>query len=101
MTLRRAVTARLLRLWRDLRAAASLRRTERSVTTYALRVICMALILVVLPLQKLIQLGLIGFILAALKVAVGLAIVAAALALVFAAQEIARRRRKGRGEAPA
>jgi hypothetical protein len=101
MTMRRAVTARLLRLWRDLRAAASLRRTERHPTTYALRLICMALILVVLPLQKLIQLGLIGFILAALKVAVGLAIVTAALALVFAAQEIARRRRKGRGEAPA
>lgn len=101
MTIRRAVSARLLRLWRDLRSVASLRRTEPHPTTYALRLVCVAAILVGLPLQKLIQLGLLGFILAALKVALGVAIVTAAIAVVFAAQEIARRRRKGRGEAPA
>jgi hypothetical protein len=101
MTVSRAVSARLLRLWRDLRAAASLRRTERSATTYALRLICMALILAVLPAKKLMQLGLLGFILAAFKVAVALAIVTAALAVAFAAQELARRRRRARGEAAA
>jgi hypothetical protein len=93
MTVSRAVSARLMRLWRDLREAASLRRTERHPTTYVLRLICMALILVALPLQKLIQLGLPGFILAAIKVALAAAVLTGALAAVFAAQEIARRRR--------
>jgi hypothetical protein len=92
MTLRRAVAARLLRLWRDLRDAADPRRREKRFATWALRVLSMAMILGVIPVWKLIQLGPVGFVLAALKVAFAAALLTAALAAVFAAQEIARRR---------
>jgi hypothetical protein len=48
---------------------------------------------VVIPAKKLIQLGIIGSILALLKTALAVAAVAAMLAVFFAVQEIGRRRR--------
>lgn len=95
--LRAAVRARLLALWADLRAAASLRRREKRLSTYLLRLACMALILIVLPVQKLVQLGLVGFLLATLKTALAAAVVVALLAAVFALDEWRARRAATRG----
>lgn len=93
MTMKRAVAARLMRRWVDLRSVFTVRRWERRPSTYALRLLCLALIVVVLPVKKAMQLGAAGALLAGLKVGVAVALVAGALALVFAGQEWARRRR--------
>ncbi len=95
MTLRRAVAARLLRLARDLAGAATLRRTEARASTYALRLLCLGLLGAV-AVAKAVQLGPLGFALAALKAAAGVALVAGALSAVLALQDIARRGRGGR-----
>jgi hypothetical protein len=88
-----AATARLRELAAGLRGIATLRRHERRTSTYALRLACLALLLVALPVAKLIQLGVLGLVLALLKVAVGVALVAGLLWLTFAAEEWAKRRR--------
>ena len=93
MTLKRIVLARLSRVLRDLQALVTLRRHERRWQTYALRLAVVAMIVVVIPLKKLIQLGIIGSILALVKTALAVGVVAAMLAVFFAVQEIARRRR--------
>ena len=97
MRIGRVVGARLRRLWRDLRSAATLRRHEKRWTTYALRLLVLAL-LVALPLQKLVQLGPIEGALALAKAAVVAALFICALAAWFAASELMRRRsaRSGR-----
>jgi uncharacterized RDD family membrane protein YckC len=92
VTARKVVRARLLGLWRDLRGAATLRRTEKRFAAYALRLLCLFLLLVVLPVAKLVQLGPLGAILAFLKVGVAAALVVAVLAGYFATGEWARRR---------
>jgi hypothetical protein len=91
-----AVKSRMIGLAQDLRAAATLRRTEKSLNGYLMRLFIMGMLLVVLPLKMLIQLGIVGFVLAALKVAVAVGLVALVLAAAFAVGEIARRR-KGAG----
>jgi hypothetical protein len=83
----------LSRVLRDLRALVTLRRHERRWQTYALRLAVVAMIVVVIPAKKLIQLGIIGSILALLKTALAVGAVAAMLAVFFAVQEIGRRRR--------
>jgi uncharacterized RDD family membrane protein YckC len=92
VTVGRVVRARLLALWRDLRGAVTLRRTEKRAAAYALRLLCLVSLLVVLPVAKLVQLGPLGAILAFLKAGVAVALVVAVLATYFAAGEIARRR---------
>jgi hypothetical protein len=94
--IRDAVRARLLAHWADLRGAVTLRRREKRFATYALRLVCVALILVVLPLQKLVQLGLAGFIVALAKVAAVAALVVGLLAVWFAWEEWSRRREAAR-----
>jgi hypothetical protein len=93
MTISRAVRARLLRRWTELRGLVTLRRHEKRWTTYALRLTCLALILVVLPVKKVTQLGVLGALIGFLKVAVAVALVVGVLAAVFAAEEWLRRRR--------
>jgi uncharacterized membrane protein len=93
MTLRRIVLARLARVLRDLRALVTLRRHEARWQTYALRLFVVAMIVVVIPAKKLVQLGIVGSVLALMKTALAIAFVAAMLAVFFAAQELARRRR--------
>ena len=93
MTLRRIVLARLLRVVRDLRALVTLRRHEARWQTYALRLFVVAMIVVVIPAKKLIQLGIVGSILALAKTALAVGLVAALLGVFFAGQEVARRRR--------
>jgi hypothetical protein len=93
MTVSRAVRARLLRRWTELRGLVTLRRHEKRWTTYALRLTCLALILVVLPAKKVMQLGILGSLLGLLKVALAAAAVVGVLAAVFAIEEWMRRRR--------
>jgi hypothetical protein len=93
MTVARAVRIRLLRRWADLRSIVTLRRHEKRRTTYALRLLCLALILVVLPVQKVLQLGVLGALIGFAKVALAALAVIAVLAAVFAVEEWARRRR--------
>ncbi len=95
--IRAVVRARLLALWADLRGAVTLRRSEKRFTTYALRLLCVGLILVVLPVKKLMQLGLVGSVMALIKVALAVGFVVALLAAWFAFEEWSRRRRQ---EAP-
>jgi hypothetical protein len=92
VTVRTVVRARLLGLWRDLRGAVTLRRTEKRTAAYALRLLSLFLLLVVLPVAKLIQLGVAGAVLAFVKAGVAVALVVAALAAYFALGERARRR---------
>lgn len=101
MTLRRIVLARLMRVLRDLRALVTLRRHEARWQTYALRLFVVAMIVVVIPAKKLIQLGIVGSILALVKTALAVAVVAAALGVFFALQEVARRRRMRMTRVPA
>ncbi|SEA45703.1 hypothetical protein [Rubrimonas cliftonensis] len=93
MTVRGHVQARLLRLWRDLRSMATLRRREKRLSTYLLRLLCLAL-LAALPIKKLIQLGALGFLLATVKAAVAVALVVGVLATAFAIEAVLRRRRR-------
>ena len=93
MTVARAVRARLLRRWTELRGLITLRRHEKRWTTYALRLVCLALILVVLPVKKVLQLGVLGALIGVVKVALAAAAVVGVLAAVFAVEEWARRRR--------
>lgn len=91
MTVRRVVAARLLRLWRDLLGYVTLRRHEKRWQTYALRLVVVAMIVVVIPAKKVIQLGILSLVLALVKTAVAAALLVALLAAVFAAQELSRR----------
>jgi uncharacterized RDD family membrane protein YckC len=93
-SVRDVARARLLALWADLRGAVTLRRREKRFTTYALRLLCLFLLLVVLPLKKLTQLGLLGSILALGKVALAVGLMVALLAAWFAFDEWSRRRRR-------
>jgi hypothetical protein len=97
MRLRRVVGTRLTRLWRDLRAAVTLRRHEKRPATYALRLLALAL-LAALPIKKLVQLGPVDGGLALLKAAAVVALLTCSLAAWFAASELMRRRgvRNGR-----
>lgn len=99
MTLARVVLARLRRTGRDLLRLVTLKRHEKTWQTYALRLFVVAMIVVVIPLKKLIQLGLVGTVLALVKTAVAVALVAAGLAIVFAVQELGRRRARRRASA--
>lgn len=93
MTVQRVVLARLRRVGRDLLALVTLRRHEKRWQTYALRLVVVAMIVVVIPVKKLIQLGFVSAVLAVLKTAVAVGAVAVLLAAWFAVQEILRRRR--------
>lgn len=88
-----AATGRLLGLLRGLRGAVTLRRHERRLSTYFLRLTCLGLLLVVLPLEKLVRLGPLDAVLALLKVGAGAALVAGVLWLAFVVEEFLRRRR--------
>lgn len=102
MTVTRVVLARLRRTGRDLLALVTLRRHEKRWQTYALRLVVVAMIVVVIPLKKLIQLGIVDAVLAMLKAGLAVALVAAALAAIYAMQEMRRRRRMaGRARAHA
>lgn len=102
MTLRRVVLARLRRTGRDLLGLVTLRRHEKRWQTYALRLFVVAMIVVVIPVKKLLQLGVVDAILALLKAGVAVALVAAGLAAIYAVQETRRRRRlAGRARADA
>lgn len=87
------VRMRLLKLWRDFRSMATLRRYEKRRSTYLLRLLCLAM-LAVLPIKKFVQLGADGFLLATVKVAVAVALVIGALAAAFAVEAMLRRRRR-------
>lgn len=91
-SIRDAVRGRLLALWADLRGAVTLRRREKRFSTYALRLSCLFLLLVALPLKKLTQLGLLGASLALGKAALAVGLVVALLAAWFAFEEWSRRR---------
>jgi hypothetical protein len=99
MTVARAVRARLLRRWTELRSLVTLRRHEKRRTTYALRLTCLALILIVLPAQKVLQLGVLGALVGFAKAALAAALVVGVLAAVFATEEWLRRRRLKTGRA--
>ena len=95
MTLRRAVRARLERLKRDLLHYVTLRRREKKLSGYLLRLFILFALLIVLPVKKLVQLGLVGAILATLKTAFAAGVVIAALAIGFTIAEFLKRRRRG------
>ena len=92
MTLTRIVRARLARTGRDLLGLVTLRRREASLESYVIRLFCVGMLVVVLPVLKLVQLGLLGFLLAAVKVALVLALLTLLLSLVYAVQAWNRRR---------
>ncbi|MGF1657873.1 MAG: hypothetical protein ACFCUS_00405 [Rubrimonas sp.] len=101
MTPRRIASARLARLWRDLRAAVTLRRHERRWSTYALRLLVLGM-LFALPVKKLLQLGPLDGAVALFKAALAAALVAGALGAWFAIEAIWRRRAlRAGGERPA
>jgi hypothetical protein len=92
MTLTRVVRARLARTGRDLMGLVTLRRREASLESYVIRLFCVGMLVVVLPVLKLVQLGPVGFLLAAIKVALVLTLVTLLLSLVYAVQAWQRRR---------
>ena len=94
MTPARIASARLARLWRDLRASFTLRRREARRSTYALRLLALGLLLA-LPLQKLLQLGPLEGALALLKAVAAAALVTGALAVWFLLDALSRRRGRG------
>lgn len=96
MTLWRVVRARLARKGRDLLGLITLRRHESGVEGYIIRLFCMGMLVIVLPLVKLVQLGPIGFLLAAIKVLLGGLLVAAMLGLIYLVQAWYRRRSLGK-----
>ena len=98
MTPRRIASARLARLWRDLRAAFTLRRREARWSTYALRLLVVSLLLA-LPVKKLVQLGPLDGALALVKAALAAALIAGALGAWFAAEALLRRRAARRTQA--
>lgn len=91
MTIKRVVKARLWRLWTGLREMATLRRREKKLSTYLLRLLVLTM-LAALPLKKLYSLGIVDAVLALIKVGIAAALVAGVLGAAFAAQEVARRR---------
>jgi hypothetical protein len=95
VTIKRAVRTRLERVKRDLLHYVTWRRREKKLTGYLLRLLILFMLLVVFPIKKLVQLGILGFILATLKTGFAAAIVIGGLALGFAIQEFLRRRRRG------
>jgi hypothetical protein len=102
MTVTRIVLARLRRTGRDLLGLVTLRRHEKRWQTYALRLFVVAMIVVVIPVKKLLQLGVVDAILALLKAGVAVGLVAAGLGAIYAVQELHRRRRQaGRARADA
>ena len=99
MTLRRVVMARLTRTGRDLLGLVTLRRHESSLEGYIIRLFCVGMIVVVLPVLKLIQLGLLGFVLALIKVALAGLLVVLALGIIYLVQAWYLRRSLGRAPA--
>jgi hypothetical protein len=95
MTLRRAVGARLERLKRDLLHYVTLRRREKKLTGYLLRLFVLFIALIVFPILKLVQLGPLGFAMGTLKTLLAAGVVIAGLAVGFALVEFGRRRRRG------
>jgi hypothetical protein len=95
MSPRRVALARLARLWRDLRGAVTLRRHEKRVWTYVLRLLVVGLVLA-LPLKKLFQLGPVDGALALVKAGIAAGLVSLCLGLWFALSEAARQRRMRR-----
>jgi hypothetical protein len=81
------------RTGKDLLGLVTLRRRESSLEGYVIRLFCVGMIVVVLPVLKLVQLGPVGFALALVKVALGAALVAALLALVLFVEVYLQRRK--------
>lgn len=90
-SVRESVKARLRELGAGLLHHATLRRREKRLTGYLLRLFVIAMLTAVVAL-KVVQLGPIGALLAFVKVGVAAALVVGALAAVFAAQEWLKRR---------
>ena len=95
MTVKRAVRVRLERLKRDLLHYMTWRRREKTLTGYALRLFVLFMALIAFPILKLVQLGLIGFVMGTLKTVLAAGVVIAGLAIGYAIVEVARRRRRG------
>jgi hypothetical protein len=95
VTLRRAVTARLERLRRDLLHYVTWRRREKKLSGYLLRLFVLFVALIVFPILKLVQLGVIGFAMGTLKTFLAAGVVIAGLALGFTIAEFLKRRRRG------
>lgn len=99
MTLGRVVRARLARTGRDLLGLVTLKRHESSIEGYVIRLFCVGMIVVVLPVLKLVQLGVIGFLLALVKVALAGLLVTVALGIIYLVQAWYRRRSLGKAQA--
>jgi hypothetical protein len=95
MTIKRAVRMRLERMKRDLLHYVTWRRRETRLSVYLLRQFILFVALIAFPVVKLVQLGLLGFVMGTLKTFLAAGFVIAGLAAAFAVQEYARRRKRG------
>ena len=94
MTYGRVIRARLERMKRDLLHFVTLRRREKAFAPYLMRLFVLAMLLLVLPVKKFVQLGVIGGFLALVKTGLAAGLVILGLAVAFAIGEAARRRRR-------
>ena len=94
MTFGRVIRAKLERMKRDLLHFVTLQRREKALTPYLLRLFILAVLIVILPIKKFVQLGVVGGLLATMKTVFAAGVVILGLVIAFALGEAARRRRR-------
>ena len=90
MTFGRVIRAKLERMKRDLLHFVTLKRREKALTPYLLRLFILAVLIVILPIKKFVQLGVVGGLLATMKTVFAAGVVILGLVIAFA---LRRRRR--------